>query len=136
MASYELQIFANQHWQIASVADDRALAIADAKRMCSSKRHLAVRVVEETFDLAAEMFITKTVYSGSRTQEAPSNFLEDATRRNDRRLNAHISSQGAASLDCTAPGQDNWILRGVALAGVLVVGAVALGALKWLEAVI
>ena len=65
MTSYGLQTLANEHWQIASVTDDRA-----------------------------------------------------------------------ACLDCTATDQDNWILCGVALAGVLAVGAVALGALQWLEAVV
>ncbi len=138
MASYELQTFANEHWQIAFVADDRAEAIADAKRMCASGRHLAVRVVEERFDVASETFITKTIYRGSQAREAPINSVEDVAMapRRDTRPNDRIRVYGAPSLAHAPIGEGHWFVRGFALAGVLVVGAVALALLQWLKTLV
>ena len=138
MASYELQTFANEQWQIASVTDDRAEAIADAKRVCASGRYLAVRVVEERFDPASEIFAIKTVYRGSQARGAPINFVEDAAAppRRDTRPNDRTRVHGAPSRGRVAAGQGNWFVRGVALAGVLVIGVAALAALQWLKTLV
>jgi len=138
VASYELQTFVNEHWEVASVADDRADAIADAKRVCASGRYLAVRVVEERFDFASETFVTKTIYRSSQAREAPVNFVEDAapTPRRDTRPIDRIRAPGAPGRARVPASQGNWFVRGFALAGVLLVGVAALAALQWLKTLV
>ena len=59
---YEVHIFRDQTWKVDSVYDDKALAIYEAQRIHLTGRFLAVRVIEETFDLKTDRRTIRPVY--------------------------------------------------------------------------
>lgn len=76
MRAFEIHTFHNGRWKIDSVFDDRDLALFEASRMESSKRHAGVRVIEENFDEESRKCTTRTIYRGAnnvQSKTAPEN---------------------------------------------------------------
>ena len=65
MRAFEIHTFQGGKWKIDSIFDDRDLAVFEAQRMEGSKRHLGIRVVEETFDENTQQTAVRTIYKGT-----------------------------------------------------------------------
>lgn len=85
-ATYEVQSYAGSQWKIEAFFDDHDLALAEARRMNESRRHFAVRVVEECFDASTETAITRTVYRSTPIDEHNKKRLE-ATAQTRKQVN-------------------------------------------------
>lgn len=60
--SYEIYSFKNGNWMLDSVHDDKNMAIHQARMLIASPHHMAIRVIEESYDEATDNTMSKIVY--------------------------------------------------------------------------
>lgn len=70
MRAFEIHTFQNGKWKIDSVFDDRELAMFEAQRMESGRRYSGIRVVEEVFDESSQQSTSRTIFSGTKLDQA------------------------------------------------------------------
>ena len=70
IVSYELQTYRMGTWKIDSIFDDKELALFEARRVAESRRHSAVRVVQEDYDENTNDTTNRIVYRSSSVAES------------------------------------------------------------------
>ena len=65
---YEIQVFRDQAWRVDSVFDDKDLAVYEARRLNAGGRYLAVRVMEDFFDLKTGLSRLRPVFRASKVE--------------------------------------------------------------------
>ncbi len=73
LIAYEVHTYEHGSWQIASMFDDKELALIEARRIEEGLRHRETRVVEETHDEESGRTKSRVIYSSPkiRTPESP-----------------------------------------------------------------
>ncbi|MCH7486415.1 MAG: hypothetical protein IIC04_05445 [Proteobacteria bacterium] len=71
IVTYEIYSFRNGNWMVDSVHDDKQLAIHQARLLLDSRHHMAIRVVEESYDEATDRASSKVVFSKKKSDEPP-----------------------------------------------------------------
>ncbi len=66
LIAYEVQTFEDGSWQIASMFDDKELALIEARRLEEGLRRRETRVVEETHDEESNRTKSKVVYTSPK----------------------------------------------------------------------
>ena len=66
LIAYEVQTFEEGSWQIASMFDDKELALVEARRLEEGLRRRETRVVEETHDEESNRTKSKVVYTSPK----------------------------------------------------------------------
>lgn len=66
LVAYEVQTFEGGSWQIASMFDDKELALIEARRLEEGLRRRETRVVEETHDEESRQTKSKVVYTSPK----------------------------------------------------------------------
>ena len=66
LIAYEVQTFEDGSWQIASMFDDKELALIEARRLEEGLRRRETRVVEETHDDESNRTKSKVVYTSPK----------------------------------------------------------------------
>ena len=85
MRAFEIHIYQGGRWNIDSIFDDRGLAMHEAQRMDRSGRYVGIRVVEEVFNEDTEETSSRTIFRGTRVDQANTEHLE---RRKETRNEA------------------------------------------------
>jgi hypothetical protein len=67
--AYELHAYSGGRWKIQGFFDDQELAVAEARRMDSTRRFPAVRVVEERYDPGDGSYHSRTVFRSSPVEQ-------------------------------------------------------------------
>lgn len=67
--SYEIYSFKNGDWMLDSVHDDKNMAIHQGRMLIASPHHMAIRVVEESYDDVSDQSMTKIVYKEQKGGE-------------------------------------------------------------------
>ena len=70
LIAYEVQTFEGGSWQIASMFDDKELALIEARRLEEGLRRRETRVVEETHDEESRQTKSKVVYTSPKIRPA------------------------------------------------------------------
>ncbi|NQV48572.1 MAG: hypothetical protein HQ504_12450 [Rhodospirillaceae bacterium] len=60
--SFEIYSFKNGNWMLDSVHDDKNMAIHQSRMLVASPHHIAVRVIEESYDDATDQTMSKIIY--------------------------------------------------------------------------
>lgn len=76
MRAFEIQTYQSGKWKIDSVFDDKELAVFEARRMDESGRHSGIRVIEEEYDEQTKETRVRTIFRGSKVQQANSAAME------------------------------------------------------------
>ncbi len=73
--SYEIYSFKNGNWMLDSVHDDKNMAIHQGRMLIASPHHMAIRVIEESYDEATDNTISKIIYKEQKggADEKPKN---------------------------------------------------------------
>ncbi|MGB0631988.1 MAG: hypothetical protein ACPGRZ_14970 [Alphaproteobacteria bacterium] len=84
MKAFEIHTYQSGKWKIDSVFDDRDLALFEAQRMDESGRYTGIRVIEEIYVESTQETKTRTIYRGSKVEQATAEQLKKAkqTRTN------------------------------------------------------
>ncbi len=64
--SFEIYSFKNGNWMLDSVHDDKNMAIHQGRMLIASPHHMAIRVVQETYDEATDNTTSKIVYKDQK----------------------------------------------------------------------
>ena len=64
--SFEIYSFKNGNWMLDSVHDDKNMAIHQGRMLIASPHHMAIRVVEESYDEATDNTMSKIVYKDQK----------------------------------------------------------------------
>ena len=72
LVAYEVQTFEGGSWQIASMFDDKELALIEARRLEEGLRRRETRVVEETHDEESRQTKSKVVYTSPKIRSGAS----------------------------------------------------------------
>jgi len=60
--SFEIYSFKGGNWMLDSVHDDKNMAIHQGRMLIASPHHMAIRVVQETYDEATDNTTSKIIY--------------------------------------------------------------------------
>ncbi|MBC8267187.1 MAG: hypothetical protein H8E36_00370 [Rhodospirillaceae bacterium] len=60
--SFEIYSFKGGNWMLDSVHDDKNMAIHQGRMLISSPHHMAIRVIQETYDEATDNTTSKIIY--------------------------------------------------------------------------
>jgi hypothetical protein len=60
--TFEIYSFKNGNWMLDSVHDDKNMAIHQGRMLIASPHHMAIRVIQETYDEASDNTISKIIY--------------------------------------------------------------------------
>jgi len=60
--SFEIYSFKGGNWMLDSVHDDKNMAIHQGRMLIASPHHMAIRVVQETYDEASDNTTSKIIY--------------------------------------------------------------------------
>lgn len=71
IVTFEIYTFRNGNWTVDSVHDDKNLAIHQARLLLDGRHHMAIKVMEETYDEAADKSMSKVVFSKKKSDDAP-----------------------------------------------------------------
>lgn len=79
--SFEIYSFKNGDWMLDSVHDDKNMAIHQGRMLIASPHHMAIRVVEESYDDVTDNSMTKIVYKEQKggEDEKPKKVVKKAT---------------------------------------------------------
>ncbi len=83
LVAYEVHTLEGGSWQIASMFDDKELALIEARRLEEGLRHRETRVVEETHDEESGRTKSKVIYTSPKLRtpgNAPSQSAGEAVR--------------------------------------------------------
>jgi len=67
--SFEIYSFKNGDWMLDSVHDDKNMAIHQGRMLIASPHHMAIRVIEESYDDAADRSFSKIIYKDQKGKE-------------------------------------------------------------------
>ncbi len=67
--SFEIYSFKNGDWMLDSVHDDKNMAIHQGRMLIASPHHMAIRVVEESYDAATDNSMSKIIYKEQKGGE-------------------------------------------------------------------
>lgn len=81
MKAFEIHTYQSGKWKIDSVFDDRDLAMFEAQRMDESGRYTGIRVVEEIYVEATQETKTRTIYRGSKVDQAQAEQLRESKKQ-------------------------------------------------------
>ena len=71
IVTFEIYSFKNGNWSVDSVYDDKQLAIHQARLLLESRHHMAIKVMEESYDEATDKSMSKVVFSKKKSDEPP-----------------------------------------------------------------
>jgi hypothetical protein len=60
--SYEIYSFKNGNWMLDSVHDDKNMAVHQGRMLIASPHHMAIRVIEESYDDETDNTMSKIIY--------------------------------------------------------------------------
>ncbi len=60
--SYEIYSFKNGDWMLDSVHDDKNMAIHQGRMLIASPHHMAIRVVEESYNDTSDQSVSRIIY--------------------------------------------------------------------------
>ncbi len=72
--SFEIYSFKNGDWMLDSVHDDKNMAIHQGRMLIASPHHMAIRVIEESYDDVTDNTMSKIIYKeqkGGDDEEKP-----------------------------------------------------------------
>jgi hypothetical protein len=136
LVAYEVQTYETGSWQIASVHEDKELALMEARRMEEGLRRRETRVVEEMHDEESGKTRSKIVYvtpkiGAGETQaaagSAPKGKKQPGAVRGGGKRAAAGPGRTRAQPQATQP---NALMIGLMLFSILSIGFVALIALR------
>lgn len=64
--SYEIYSFKNGDWMLDSVHDDKNMAIHQGRMLVGGSHHMAIRVIEESYDDEADRSFSKIIYKDQK----------------------------------------------------------------------
>jgi len=67
--SFEIYSFKNGDWMLDSVHDDKNMAIHQGRMLIASPHHMAIRVIEESYDDAADRSFSKIIYKDQKGKD-------------------------------------------------------------------
>ena len=67
--SFEIYTFKNGDWMLDSVHDDKNMAIHQGRMLIASPHHMAIRVIEESYDDAADRSFSKIIYKEQKGKD-------------------------------------------------------------------
>jgi hypothetical protein len=94
MKAFEIHTFQSGKWKIDSVFDDRALALFEAQRMDESGRYTGIRVIEEIYVESTQETKTRTIFRGSKVEQANAEQLQKAKQTRANAAKAKKKPQG------------------------------------------
>ncbi len=136
LVAYEVQTYENGAWQIASVHEDKELALMEARRMEEGLRRRETRVVEEMHDEESGKTRSKIVYAtpkiGAGESQAGGGQISPGQQKQASGVRGGKRPPGRPSRPRGQPQatQPNAFLIGLMLFSILTVGFVALIALR------
>ncbi len=114
--TYEIYTFKNGNWMVDSVHDDKQLAIHQARLLLDSRHHMAIRVVEESYDEAADRASSKVVYSKKKSDETPkSTYKKPEEKKEKDKPDTKIKKEKKASSGSNTVIKFTLSLGGIAL---------------------
>jgi len=94
MKAFEIHTFQSGKWKIDSVFDDRDLALFEAQRMDESGRYTGIRVIEEIYVESTQETKTRTIFRGSKVEQANAEQLQKAKQTRANAARAKKKPQG------------------------------------------
>ncbi len=94
MKAFEIHTFQSGKWKIDSVFDDRDLALFEAQRMDESGRYTGIRVIEEIYVESTQETKTRTIFRGSKVEQANAEQLQKAKQTRANAAKAKKKPQG------------------------------------------
>lgn len=94
MKAFEIHTFQSGKWKIDSVFDDRDLALFKAQRMDESGRYTGIRVIEEIYVESTQETKTRTIFRGSKVEQANAEQLQKAKQTRANAAKAKKKPQG------------------------------------------
>ena len=141
MVSFEIHTFRDGAWKIDSVFDDRELAVSEAKRMEEKNRFGAIRVIEETYNVASNAVNTRTIYRSTKVdaenKEATSRQVANDKETKARKRHAPAERERVrqdrkkAEIDKTHGSYAGLILK---LGFIIILGVTLMISLRYLKA--
>jgi hypothetical protein len=97
--SYEIYSFKNGNWMLDSVHDDKNMAIHQGRMLIASPHHMAIRVVEESYDDATDNTMSKIVYKEQKggDEEKPKKAPAKKTKGTKKKTRRKKKKKGGAS---------------------------------------
>ncbi len=94
MKAFEIHTFQSGKWKIDSVFDDRDLALFEAQRMDESGRYTGIRIIEEIYVESTQETKTRTIFRGSKVEQANAEQLQKAKQTRANAAKAKKKPQG------------------------------------------
>ena len=94
MKAFEIHTFQSGKWKIDSVFDDRDLALFEGQRMDESGRYTGIRVIEEIYVESTQETKTRTIFRGSKVEQANAEQLQKAKQTRANAAKAKKKPQG------------------------------------------
>jgi len=97
--SYEIYSFKNGNWMLDSVHDDKNMAIHQGRMLIASPHHMAIRVIEESYDEASDNTMSKIVYKEQKggEDEKPKRVPSNKSKGTDKKTKRKKKKKGSAS---------------------------------------
>ena len=136
LVAYEVQTYENGSWQIASVHEDKELALMEARRMEEGLRRRETRVVEEMHDEESGKTRSKIVYATPKIGAGESHVGGGQVSQGQPKQAGGVrggkrtSGRPARGRGQPQATQPNAFMIGLMLFSILTVGFVALIALR------
>lgn len=136
LVAYEVQTYESGSWQIASMHEDRELALLEARRMEEGVRRRETRVVEEMHDEESGKTRSKIIYTTPKISGADSAAGGAGPRPQSRKRGGPAMGKKGPGRPVRGRGsqqaQLNPVMVGVVLFSVLSLGFLALIAMRHL----
>jgi len=94
MKAFEIHTFQSGKWKIDSVFDDRDLALFEVQRMDESGRYTGIRIIEEIYVESTQETKTRTIFRGSKVEQANAEQLQKAKQTRANAAKAKKKPQG------------------------------------------
>ncbi|NQU56114.1 MAG: hypothetical protein HQ513_02690 [Rhodospirillales bacterium] len=120
--SFEIYSFKGGNWMLDSVHDDKNMAIHQGRMLIASPHHMAIRVVQETYDEASDNTTSKIIYKEQKggddeKQKPKSSKKKDPAKKRKRKKKKKGSSKSLMILVLSVGGIGLGLL---ALLGILI----------------
>ena len=67
--SFEIYSFKNGNWMLDSVHDDKNMAIHQGRMLVASPHHMAIRVIEESYNDESDKSVSRIIYKEQKGKE-------------------------------------------------------------------
>jgi len=140
IVAFEIQTYQGGNWKIDSVYDDGKLAEGEAFRLQQRGRHIAIRVVEEKYDAAAERSTTRVVYKWAKSDSANAKERKrqvsntNSVRQQQKAVSAAVDLRkaGARAARKKKENRSWWVSLLVSIGGIAVGAGVILVGIRFL----